>query len=400
MAGSDRRRRLRTAIPAGVAVLFAAGATAGPAQGAAAPATAAAPMVSLVAPTGPYQAGTVRLDLVDHTRIDPTSPTGGFREVEVQMWYPAADTRGFPSTPYMPPLAAAHFLASDGALPGAELPRTTGHAGAPVDRRDGPHPVVLYSPGGEADGALDTDLVEDLVSRGYVVVTMDDTNESPEVEFPGGRLVVGTFVPETDAQSLEAQQIRAADAGFVLDELTVLDHGGDPDAGHAALPAGLAGSLNLSQIGMFGWSLGGAASAQAMHDDPRIEAAVNMDGRFWGPLAQQGVNRPFLLLTAADNTAQNDPTIASFLDASTGPRLHLFLDDAEHQTFTDAEELAPLFGLTPDQLTQFLGTIGPRTAVTDERAYIEAFFDTYLRHHDSPLLDGPSPRFPDIQFEP
>lgn len=27
--------------------------------------------------------------------------------------------------------------------------------------------------------------MEDLVSHGYVVVTMDDTNESPEVEFPG-----------------------------------------------------------------------------------------------------------------------------------------------------------------------------------------------------------------------
>jgi predicted dienelactone hydrolase len=400
MSGAIRRRWPGRAIAAGVAALFTAGVTAGPALGATAPAPPAAPTVSLVAPTGHDQAGTVRLDLIDPTRIDPTSPTHALRELEVQVWYPAADTRAFPPTPYMPALAAEHFLTTNGALPGAELPPTTGHIGAPVDRRGGPYPVVLYSPGGEADGALDTGLVEDLVSHGYVVVTMDDTNESPEVEFPGGRLVVGTFVPETDAQSLEAQQIRAADASFVLNELTMINHGGDPDVEHAPLPAGLAGSLDLSEVGMFGWSLGGAASAQAMHDDPRIKAAVNMDGRFWGPLAQQGVNRPFLLLTAADNTAQNDPTIASFLNASTGPKLHLFLADAEHQAFTDAEELAPLFGLTPDELTQILGTISPKTAVTDERAYIEAFFDTYLRHHDNRLLDGPSPRFPDVQFEP
>jgi hypothetical protein len=53
---------------------------------------------------------------------------------------------------------------------------------------------------------------KDLVGHGYIVVTMDDTNESPEVEFPGGRLVTGTFTPDTDAKSLQAQQIRAADA--------------------------------------------------------------------------------------------------------------------------------------------------------------------------------------------
>jgi predicted dienelactone hydrolase len=384
----------RKAIPAGIAVLLAAGVTAEPALAATAPTV---PTTSLIVPTGHYRAGTVRLHLVDPARIDPTSPTHGLRELEVEVWYPAAGTRGFPPAPYLAPLAAAHFLARNNLPPGTGLPQTTGHAGAPVDRRDGPYPVVLYSPGGGADGAFDTDLVEDLVSHGYVVVTMDDTNESPEVEFPGGRLVTGTFVPETDAESLEAQQIRAADASFVLSELAVLNKGGNPDAEHAPLPAGLADSLNLSAVGMFGWSLGGAASAQAMRDDPRIKAAINMDGRFWGPLAQEGVNRPFLLLTGSEHTEQNDPTLASFLKASTGPKLHLALADSQHATFTDAEELEPelaqALGETPADVAADLGTISPKTAVTDERAYIEAFFGNHL-------LDGPSPRFPDISFEP
>ena len=404
MSGSSRRRWLRRAIPTGAAVLLAAGLTTDPALGATAPATPAGPVTSLVAPTGHHRAGTVRLHLVDPTRIDPTSPTHGIRELMVQIWYPATDTRGFPSTPYLTPLAAAHFLASNNLPPGTTLPQTTGHVSAPVDRRPGPYPVVLYSPGGGADGSLDTGLVEDLVGHGYVVVTMGDTNESPEEEFPGGRLVTGTFVPETDAESLEAQQVRAADASFVLGRLAVLNKGGNPDAGHAPLPSRLAGSLDLSRVGMFGWSLGGAASAQAMHDDPRIKAAINMDGRFWGPLAQEGVNRPFLLLTGSEHTAQNDPTLASFLAASTGPKLHLALANSQHATFSDFEELvselAPALGLTPDQLAAAIGTINPKTAVADERAYIRAFFDKYLRNRDNHLLDGPSPRFPDIQFEP
>ena len=199
--------------------------------------------------------------------------------------------------------------------------------------------------------------------------------------------------------------MRAADAEFVLDELTVLDRGGDPDAEHTALPAGLTGALDLSRVGMLGWSNGGAASARAVRDDPRIKAGVNLDGTFWGPIAQQGVDRPFLLMTNSDHSEQGDPTLASFLAAGTGPKLHLSLAGSQHSTFSDLEELvpqlAPALALTSDQVRGLVGTIDPKTAVTDERAYIRAFFDTYLRGHDDDhLLDGPSPRYPDITFEP
>jgi hypothetical protein len=70
------------------------------------------PAPRLVAPTGHYRAGTIRLHLVDPSRIDPTSPTHSVREIMVQVWYPATVTRVFPPTPYLTPLAAAHFLAS------------------------------------------------------------------------------------------------------------------------------------------------------------------------------------------------------------------------------------------------------------------------------------------------
>jgi hypothetical protein len=116
------------------------------------------------------------------------------------------------------------------------------------------------------------------------------------------------------------------------------------------------------------------------------------------------VHRPFLLLTGSEETEQNDPSLAPFLAASTGPKLHLALADSQHPTFSDFEELlpqlAPALGLTSDQVAATIGPIDPRTAVTDERACVRAFFDTYLRNRDNHLLDGPSPRFPDIQFEP
>src|SRR6266481_6171171 len=132
MPGPNGRRWLRKAIPACVAVLFAVGVTAGPALAATPAAAPAGLTTSLVAPTGPYRAGTVRLHLVDPARIDPTSPADGLRELMAEIWYPAAVPRGFPATPYLPPLAAAHFLAQNNLPPGTTLPRTTGHAGAPT----------------------------------------------------------------------------------------------------------------------------------------------------------------------------------------------------------------------------------------------------------------------------
>jgi hypothetical protein len=56
--------------------------------------------------------------------------------------------------------------------------------------------------------------------------------------------------------------VRAADTRFVLDELAVLNKGGNPDAEHVRLPKGLAGSLDLNRIGMFGWSIWSAPSTR------------------------------------------------------------------------------------------------------------------------------------------
>jgi predicted dienelactone hydrolase len=44
--------------------------------------------------------------------------------------------------------------------------------------------------------------------------------------------------------------------------------------------------------------LGGAAAAQAAHVDPRIDAAVNMDGAMFGTVTTEGSRVPFLLVEA------------------------------------------------------------------------------------------------------
>jgi dienelactone hydrolase len=284
------------------------------------------------------------------------------------------------------------------------MPATAGHDGAPVDRRRGGLPVVVYSPGSGSDRSINTALVEQLASRGYLVVTIDHTYDAEEVEFPGGRIEPRTMPPDSRQVNTEAVAVREADTRFVLDELTAIQNGANPDAEQHPLPDGLRGAMDLSRIGMFGHSIGGATAAATMLDDPRIKAGIDMDGTIYGPVATAGLNRPFLLLSSQNHGRDNDPTWASFWANLTGWKLDLRLQGSAHAFFTDAEilypQVAPLLNIPPDQLAQIIGTIDPERAMAATAAYVDSFFDLWLRHHDDHLMDGPSAKYPEMQFVP
>ncbi|MEV6036372.1 hypothetical protein AB0L65_34820 [Nonomuraea sp. NPDC052116] len=76
-----------------------------------------------------------------------------------------------------------------------------------------------------------------------------------------------------------ARKARLGDARFVLDEL------------------GRRG-WNLDKVGMFGHSFGGFTAAEAMLDDQRIDAGMNMNGHLLtnlGEVAERGLDRPVFL---------------------------------------------------------------------------------------------------------
>ena len=138
----------------------------------------------------------------------------------VSLWYPAERTHGYPLAPWLPPAAWARFEQDNGIPPGVlQVPLTHGAVGAPVDRDRGGRPVVLYSPGFGSTRDSGTVLVEELVSRGYIVVTIDHTHDASAVEFPDGR-VETPAIPDTPEAIEQAVAVRVADTRFVLDTLT------------------------------------------------------------------------------------------------------------------------------------------------------------------------------------
>ncbi|OLZ74651.1 Tat pathway signal protein [Streptomyces sp. IMTB 2501] len=399
---------LTAALPAGAATVATRDAPTG------SPPSSARPL-SLPAPTGRYRVGEVELHLRDHARPDPWHPGQGRRELMVSVYYPATHRAGRPRAPYMLPAAATHFdkvtandyLSLHVPAGRADWARTMTHVArsAPVaGSRAGRLPVVLYSPGLGEPRTWGTALATDLASRGYAVVTIDNTYESPEVQFPNGSLATVSLPSGNgDAFVRKALAVRVTDTSFVLDQLRALNSGRNPDADGQPLPEGLTRALNLAEVGMFGHSMGGTTAALAMDADRRITAGIDMDGNLTYidgslmPVARHGLDRPFLLM-GKDGKTDTGPGWQAFRAHTPGWTRQLTLLGSEHASFTDAEALVPQLHLKPSEQTDDIGTIDPPTAIRTNEAYVAAYFDHWLRGRSGHLLERPSPKYPDMVF--
>ena len=447
--------------------------------------TPARVQLTIPAPTGRFDVGTFSLHLVDQGRQDPFWSIPHPRELMVTLWYPSRAVAFWGLAPWMSPAIVAHFrpelesfLSGDpgatcapgqtcgvcppgqtcpsaspgGAAPTVSLanvdfPITQARQGAPVERSSQRYPVVIYSPGHAYDREYGTMLAIDLASHGYVVVTISHTYEAAEVEFPDRRVELARVDDPNNIHTNIALSIRRADVQFVIDKLTALEGGADPDAEHRPLPAGLRGALDLAKIGIYGHSLGGATAADAMANDARIVAGINLDGSFHTETIDPGampppgsspeqiaafiaalnaelsllgrrIHQPFMIM--ADSGCHPEPppgAPASNPDPGCSPddfgnltsvvwqnlggyKRFVSVVGTTHGSYTDDEWL--LNELTAADIipsaAKFVGTIQQDRAVAIERAYIRSFFNLWLKNTDDHLLSGPSAQYPEVKF--
>ncbi|MFT2019418.1 alpha/beta hydrolase [Streptomyces sp. 796.1] len=359
----------------------------------------------LPAPSGPYPIGARVLHLVDPERADPWRP-GTRREVMVTVWYPARGGAGRPLVPQMTARAAASFAdwaprLHPGLLPatGVDWAATLTHA-----RRDAPvragrrRPVLLYTPGGGEPRTLGTCLAEELASHGSIVVTIDHPGDASEVEFPDGTLRETEFRgdPRADPELFATViAVRIADVRFVLDRLLAAATGAAPGAGRRALPRGLAQAIDPHRVGVYGHSAGGTTAAQALYDDRRIGAAVNLEGHLShpgtpagrpGPLfpvAAYGVDRPLLLVgTDGFRDAEYERSWSAMLGHPRGRTTWRQLSAANHATLTDHAALAPQLQraglITEAQRNALVGAAPPTRSIPLLRHLVRGFFARHL----------------------
>lgn len=364
------------------------------------------PALSLPNPTGSHRIGTVSLHLVDRSRRDPWVPAHPCRELMVQLWYPTDRTLGSPRARYIPALAGRSLDTQTAEALGTPVPSGTFHAlsthshlGAPVAREGiAGRPVVVFSPGDGMDRSSLTTLAEDLASHGFVAVGIDHTHDAGQVEFPGGRVEVAQPIPPDSAD--EETLVRTADARFVLDQVTLLNDGTNPDVDRRPLP-NFRRTLDMARVGMFGHSHGGEATAETMLQDERVTAGAELDGGVSSRVAGAGLHTPFMVISG-DSSAGHPKTeenLTALWPHLTGWSRWLRLSGSGHLSFTDFETFGPELHTPPDISRQLFGALDPRRAVGIVRTYLLAFFAQELEHHHERLLDRPSRRYPEMIFE-
>jgi dienelactone hydrolase len=157
--------------------------------------------------------------------------------------------------------------------------------GAPATNSSRPFPLIIFSHGLGATGFNYTGLIEDLVSRGFVVASIEHTYVALAVWFPDKRAILrqeaqdarppaGLTPVEEFKWMMPAirDQISegAADVRFVLDRLAA--EKGDP--GQFLL----AGKIDLNRVAAMGHSAGAGFAARACQLDFRLKACVELDG--------------------------------------------------------------------------------------------------------------------------
>ena len=336
--------------------------------------------VTVPSPTGPFTVGTRVLDLTDTTRDDPYLNGGVKREIAVRLWYPASPSQPCRPAEYTSPAVWEYFSQLTNVRPFQVITNSCWNA----QIADAPHPVVVFTPGYTATFTDYTFLLEDLASRGYVVVSVDHTYEATAVEFPDGRLaksVLGSHLGNTwrgdETTFSSATQVRLQDFEFVLNELGRLN----------AQPGGpFVSRLDMSKVAIAGHSMGGMAALLSLRLEARFQAGVILDSPVPEALAS-GTNKPLFILAAG--RSQWDAGECRLWKNLLGPRLAANFAGTEHAAFSDWIWLA--------NTAIEAGPMGPEKAMAAVRDYVAAFLDASLRQ-ESPkkLLTGPSPDYPGV----
>jgi len=366
--------RVGTAIVLLVALVVLAGAPA-------AAATPAQPEALAIPRANGFPVGTTIAALTDPSRREPFIRASRPRSIVVQLWYPTSRKRGATAAYVSPAVARQIGRGIPGAYRALSRARTHAFANAPALHREGGWPVVVFSPGYGVERQLYTGLVGDLASRGFVVIAIDHPQDANVVTFPDGHTVVRGDVPENQATIDKALATRVADVRFLLDQL---------EARPAIASAGpTRADLDLTRIGMFGHSLGGATAANVMLTDPRVVAGADLDGTIYGAAAHAHLTRPFMILAGAPGPLREKGMRGFFLRLG-GPRFAVTFERALHFAFSDLLFLLPqLTRHDPElegALRALLGNVLPAPTIAWQRRYLTAFFDRFLKEVPEPLL--------------
>ena len=376
--------------------------------------------ITLPTPTGAFAVGRALYDWTDDRTLDALAPGPATkRELLVWIWYPA--TAGQPDAKaedYAPASVRATARPASGLLIFSllspvfelltrDLSKVHGHCLSSVDvsLEQRSYPVVIMRAGGSLEVWRYSTLAEDLASHGYVVVGLDAPYRTGLVVFPDGRVIARA--PENNPELLGGEELTrlankllaawTGDMAFVLDRLEQLN---------TSDPSGkFTGRLDMTRVGVFGHSFGGAQAAQFCSRDSRCKAGIDVDGSLHGSVIEAGIHKPFMFLLSGHGDFSSDAEvrqiqadIQSVYDRLPADRrLRVVIRGANHFTFSDDGALLKshlLRGVL--RLVGKLGIDGRRQLAVTSYC-VDTFFDAYVKRASVSRVMISSSQYPEIE---
>ena len=265
----------------------------------------ALPVPRLPEPTGSFPIGSMSFLMEDTSRSEIyTEEEGDFRELMVTVWYPAQKEKGAKPAPYVVDTQALGAAIRDGVgVPGflvgyLSLVKSGVVADAPLSEDYETYPLLVFSHGLGVSSGFYASIIVELVSRGYIVASIDHTYSTISTTFPDGRVTnFQTDVENySDAELAELEAIWSEDIRFVVTQMEAMNKGVYTDA--------FRDRIDTARIGALGHSFGGGAAYTALFADERIKAAINLDGSVYGVDPSLSFeSKSFMLLTSDDYAA-------------------------------------------------------------------------------------------------
>ena len=264
------------------------------------------PLESIDPPKGKYDIGTQVYFWTDNSRSEvyTTDPTD-YRELMVQIWYPAQGGENYQKAPHVTfPEKAISSIARTAGLPtnfgkhGIQLTSNSVFGLLPIQNKQ--FPLILFSHG---DGGLlnqNTSQVEELVSNGYIVIACNHTyNASITFDKTGNSIPYQQNISWNEQAQYHKKyytnlliNYRYQDLAFLLETLkqNQFDDGSlNP----------FKNKIDFEKVGAMGHSMGGGTTYVAMLKNSEVKAGVALDGWFFGLLdedAKTNTKKPFLHL--------------------------------------------------------------------------------------------------------
>ncbi len=368
--------------------------------------------ITLPTPTGPFAVGRAIYDWTDDAKLDTLAPVPGTkRELLVWIWYPAAGQSGAVREDYLPAQMRAAAEPAGGLLRflTRDLPKVHGHSlrNPDVSSHQRSYPVVIMRAGASLEVWHYSTLAEDLASHGYVVVGFDAPYRSFTVVFPDGRVMrrIPENNPEVCLERTGQDRERCANrvlTAWTSDMAFVLDRLEQVNASDAS--GKFTGRLDMTRVGIFGHSFGGAAAALFCHEDSRCKVGIDVDGAPHGSVIQAGIHRPFMFLLS-DHSHESDPegnqigaNIQSIYDRlPPDGRAFLEIRGANHFLFSDDGAL--LKSHVVMRTLRMLGIVGidGRRQLAVTAHCLQSFFDAYLKGTNVSRINFSSPDYPEIE---